>query len=244
MSIKNIDVFSSAKSFQEEDLRGKTAVIVDVLRATSTITTALHNGAKGIVAVEDMSDASKIAQNLDAAGYLLCGEKDGVKIEGYQLGNSPLEYSEDVVKGKTLILNTTNGTKAITRSSLAKEILIASFLNLSSIVKELKASGKDIVIVCAGWRGRLSLEDMLCAGQIVHELVDGELFEHARDGAKVAFGLYQKYGDNLLEIVKQTNHAVRLKDLVDSKDVEFCCKVDKCNVVPAMNDGIITDLYG
>ena len=244
MSIDSIDVFSSSKSFQEEDLRNKTAVIVDVLRATSTITTAIANGAKGVVPVEDMGDASKIAQNLDSAGYLLCGEKNGVKIEGYQLGNSPLEYKRDIVENKTLILNTTNGTEAISRSSLADNIIIASFLNLKHIVDLLRSQGNEVVIVCAGWRGRLCLEDSLCAGQIVHELFGGSLPNDARDGAKVAFGLYEKYGDDLEGVIGKSNHAVRLKEIIGNEDVAYCCKINSCKVVPAMNDGIITDIYG
>jgi 2-phosphosulfolactate phosphatase len=235
-----IDVFSSARSFQEEDLRGKTAVIIDVLRATSTITTAISNGAKGVIAVADMSDASKIAQNLDPSRYLLCGEKNGVKIDGYHLGNSPLEYTSDKVSGKTLILNTTNGTKAISRSNLALQIYIGSFLNLTAVVNQLKKIDTDIVLVCSGWRNRLSLEDMLCAGQIIHELNGGSLPEHALDGARVAHCLYEKYGPQMPDVIKESNHAVRLKGIVDGNDVDFCSQVDKFDIVPTLEDGIIS----
>jgi 2-phosphosulfolactate phosphatase len=235
-----IDVFSSARSFQEEDLRGKTAVIIDVLRATSTITTAIKNGAKGVIAVEDMSDASKIAQNLDPSRYLLCGEKDGVKIEGYHLGNSPLEYTSDNVEGKTLILNTTNGTKAISRSNLASQVVVGSFLNLSAVVDYLKEVDNDVVLVCAGWRDRLSLEDMLCAGQIIHALNGGELPDHALDGARVAHCLFEKYGPQMPGVIKESNHAVRLKGIVDGNDVDFCSQVDKFDIVPTLEDGIIS----
>lgn len=240
----NIDVFTSAQSFQEEDLRDKTVVVIDVLRATSTIVTALENGARGVIAVEDMGDASKIAQNLDPSRYLLCGEKDGVKIEGYHLGNSPLEYTEEKVKGRTLILNTTNGTKAITRASLADDVYIGSFLNLKAIRDELKSVDKEIVIVCAGWRSRLSLEDFLCAGHIVYDLLGGSLPDEARDGAKLAFGIYEKYKDKLADVMTKTNHSVRLKGIVDTNDVEFCSQVSVFDVVPLLDEGIITNAYG
>src|SRR5690625_5365705 len=105
---KPLDVFYSAQSFQEEELRNKSVVIIDVLRASSTIVTALNNGAKSIIPVADMGEASKIAQNVDSENYLLCGEKDGVQIDGYDLGNSPLDYKPEVVGGKRLIFNTTN----------------------------------------------------------------------------------------------------------------------------------------
>jgi len=239
-----IDVFSSAQAFQEEDLRDKTAVIIDVLRATSTIVTATSNGARGVIPVRDMAAASKIAQNLDASRYLLCGEKDGKKIEGYHMGNSPLEYERETVEDKTLILNTTNGTIAISRSSLANRIIIGSYLNLRQVVQALQETEDEIVLVCAGWRGRLSLEDLLCAGQIIYELTDGKLPPQSRDGAKVAFGLYEKFGDDVEGVVKTSNHAVRLEHLVGQEEVTYCCQTNLLDVLPVMEDGIIVDFHG
>lgn len=241
--IENLEVFSSASSFQEEELRGKVAVIIDVLRASSTIVTAIHNGAKGIIPVEDMAAASKISQNLDSPNYLLCGEKDGKKIEDYDLGNSPLEYTTEIVGKKTIILNTTNGTKALMRCSLASEVMVGCFLNLKRIVEALK-DHKEIILVCAGWRGRISLEDLLCAGNIIYELTDGDLPKNARDGAKVAFGLYEKFGNDILKTVENSNHAVRLKDIVGMKDIAYCCTKSSMDVLPVLNEGIISDFHG
>jgi 2-phosphosulfolactate phosphatase len=242
--INQIDVFSSAHSFKEEDVRDKTVVIIDVLRASSTMVTALQNGAKGIIAVEDMDDASKISHNLDAQSFLMSGEKNGVTIEGYDLGNSPLEHTEEVVKGKTIILNTTNGTKAIRRCSLADQIIIGSFLNLKAIVDYLQTLDEEVLLVCAGWRGRLSLEDMLCAGNIIYELCGGQLTAEARDGAKVAFGLYEKFGDDIENSIKSSNYAVRLRDIVSEEDLEYCCQRNTTDILPALNEGIITDING
>lgn len=241
--IKELEVFSSASSFHEEELRGKTVVVIDVLRASSTIVTALRNGAKGVIPVGDMATASKISQNLDSPHFLLCGEKDGRKIEDYDLGNSPLEYTTDVVKDKTIILNTTNGTKAMMRCSLAKEVLTGCFLNLGTIVDYLRHN-EEIMLVCAGWRGRLSLEDLLCAGNIISELTTGKLPESARDGAKVAFGLYEKFGNDIEDAVQNSNHAARLKDIVGSDDISFCCAVSTMEVLPVLNEGIISDFHG
>ncbi|SMO36948.1 2-phosphosulfolactate phosphatase [Fodinibius sediminis] len=239
-----IDVFISSQSFQEEDLRGKTAVVVDVLRASSTMITALYNGAKGVIPVADMGDASKISQNLDSSHYLLSGEKDGVKIEGYDLGNSPLDYSREKVEKKTIILNTTNGTKAIKRAGLAEEIVIGSFLNLEALLDHLQAVETDIGLVCAGWKGRLALEDLLCAGNIIYELTGGNLPENVQDGAKVAFGLFEKFGDDIEQAVKTSNYAVRLKDIVSEEDISYCCQLNRMHVLPVMKEGIISDFYG
>lgn len=242
--VETLDVFASAHSFKEEDLRDKSVVIIDVLRASSTMVTALHNNAKGIIPVEDMDDASKISHNLDEKSFLLSGEKDGIKIEGYDLGNSPIAYNRDIIKDKTIILNTTNGTKAIKRCSLAKNIAIGSFLNLEVIIDYLEQLDEDVVLVCAGWRGRLALEDMLCAGNIIYELSGGQLPDKTRDGAKVAFGLYEKFGEDIESCIKSSNYAVRLKDIVDEEDLSFCCQRSIMQVLPVLNEGIITDLNG
>jgi 2-phosphosulfolactate phosphatase len=239
MRDSQIDVFSTALSFQEEEVRNKTVVVIDVLRACSSMVTALINGAKGIIAVEDMAAASKIAANLDPKSVLLCGEKDGRKIDGYQLGNSPMEYSRGVVDGKTMIMNTTNGTKAVTRAGLARKILIGCFLNAGSVVEELRNGDGDIIIICAGWKSRFSLEDMLCAGLIIDRLSGGVFNDDATDGAKLAHVLYQKYSNDIEGAVSQSNHANRLKDIAHPNDISYCSELDRISIVPYMKDGII-----
>ncbi|MFU8812185.1 MAG: 2-phosphosulfolactate phosphatase [Balneolaceae bacterium] len=243
-NLHSLDVFFSAHAFQESEVRGKTAVIIDVLRASSTIITALGNGAKGVIPVSDMAEASRISQSVDSDNLLLCGEKDGVKIEGYDLGNSPLEYTREMVADKTLVFNTTNGTKAISKSLAAKHLLIAGFLNLSAVVNRLKATEHDVVLVCAGWRGRLSLEDLLLAGNIVFELCDGTLPKNSTDGATVAFGLYEKYQHTTAEAIGRCNHAVRLKDITGDEDILFCTKRDTSAILPILKDGILTSSNG
>jgi 2-phosphosulfolactate phosphatase len=239
-NLQTIDVFYSLNSFQEEELRDKTVVVIDVLRASSTIVTALMNGAKAIIPVGDMGEASKIAQNVDSKNYLLCGEKDGVTIDGYDLGNSPAEYTNETVGGKRLIFNTTNGTKAIKKSLGSSDVYIASFLNVGAVVKALVNDERDIVLICAGWKGRLSFEDMLLAGNIIHLLGDGQLPENTRDGAKVAFGLFDKYGDNITAVVHQSNHAERLRALNISSDIDYCCQIDITDILPRLKEGMIT----
>ncbi|MEX1010902.1 MAG: 2-phosphosulfolactate phosphatase [Balneolaceae bacterium] len=242
-NLNSLDVFFSVHSFQEEELRDRVVVVADVLRATSTIVTAIHNGARGVIPVADMGEASKIAQNVDSDNYLLCGEKDGVMIEGYDLGNSPLEYTPERVKGKTLIFNTTNGTKALRKSFSADEVYIAAFLNLDQVVEKLSSVGKDVVIVCSGWKGRLSMEDLLLAGSIIYHLGDGNLPSEARDGAKVAFSLYEKFGKDLASVILNSNHGFRLRNLNSVADIEYCSQVNTHRVLPVLHEGIITDQY-
>lgn len=243
-NLNTLDVFFSSQSFHEEELRKKVVVVVDVLRASSTIITALMNHAKGIIPVEDMGEASRISQSVDSDNLLLCGEKDGVKIEGYDLGNSPFEYSVDKVENKTLIFNTTNGTKAIKKAIGSSNLYIGSFLNLSTIVHTLNKEQKDIVLICAGWRGRMAIEDLLFAGNVIYNLGEGSLPQDARDGAKVAYGLYEKFRENIPDVIHSSNHAVRLKNITNDKDIDYCAQSDICDVLPILNDGIITNLYG
>lgn len=239
-----LDVFFSAGSFQEGELRNKTVVVIDVLRASSTIVTALMNGAKGVIPVLDMSEASKISQNINSKNYLLCGEKDGKKIQGYDLGNSPLEYTKEKIGGKTLIFNTTNGTRAIKKAAGAANIYIASFLNVGAVADLLRAEQDDVILVCAGWKGRLSFEDMLLAGNIIHLLNDGQPEEDAADGVKVAAGLFEKYGSDILSGIHHSNHASRLKSIIGSQDIDYCCQIDIYNDVPLLKDGILTVEHG
>lgn len=243
-NLKTLDVFFSAGSFHETELRDKIVVVIDVLRASSTIVTALLNGAKGVIPVEDMGEASRISQSVDSDNLLLCGEKDGIKIEGYDLGNSPLEYTKETVGGKTLVFNTTNGTKAIKKGVGADRLIIASFLNLSTVVSELKAADKDIILVCAGWRGRLGLEDLLLAGAIIYHLGDQQGASDLRDGSKVALGIYEKYREDLYGVLSNSNHAVRLKNIAGEEDIRYCSQIDTCTLLPELNDGIITARYG
>ncbi|MCH8495140.1 MAG: 2-phosphosulfolactate phosphatase [Balneolales bacterium] len=236
---KNIDVYTTGLSLSEDDVRGKTVIVVDVLRASSTIITALSNNAKSVIPVADMGEASKIAQNLDPSGCLLCGERDGKQIEGYDLGNSPSEYTNDVVEGKTLILTTTNGTRAISRSTLASKVIVAGFLNAAAVAKSVIDDESEIIIVCAGWKGRLSLEDVLCAGYIVSTYYEGNLPDDAKDGAKVAFGLYDRYKDTILDTVSVSNHAKRLVEMGYGEDIAYCCELNKFQFVPVVDEGII-----
>jgi len=239
-----LDVFFAVNSFQEEDLRGKSAAIIDVLRATSTIITATHNGARKIIPVGDMNDAMKIATTMDQKDYLLCGEKDGIKVDGYHLGNSPLDYTPEVIANKTLIFNTTNGTKAIKKAVLANKIYIGAFLNQQSILNALEKHDDEIVLICSGWRGKISFEDTLFAGSIVYAVTGGQLPANAKDGVKIAFGMYEKYKDDLENSMLNSEHARRLAKIMPSDDVKFCSTVNKFDVLPGMKDGILIDLNG
>lgn len=232
----NIEVFLTGGYVEEEDVKGRTVVVIDVLRACSTIVTALNNGARSVVAVPDMAQAGKIASNLDQRSYLLGGERDGQQIEGYHLGNSPLEYTESQVKDRTVILNTTNGTVALDRARAAEHLVVGSFLNANRVVEFVREMNLDTVIICAGWRNRVSLEDTLCAGLLLYELWGGFEPDTASDTAHIAFTQYATDRDNLDQALHRSNHARWLTNEGHGDDVEYSFQLDAVPVLPYFDE--------
>ena len=232
----NIEVFLTNSVVNEEDIKDRTVVVIDVLRACSTIATALNNGARAVVPVVDMAQAGKIASNLDQQSYLLGGERSGEKIEGYHLGNSPLEYTKGTVNGRTIIFNTTNGTVAIAQARSAANLLIGSFLNAGRVVEFIREAGDDVTFVCAGWRNRVALEDTLCAGLMLYRLWKGAEPNAVSDGAHIAFTQYLHDREDLVSAIQECNHAQRLTGKGHGEDVEYCLQLDALPVLPYYKD--------
>ncbi|MDX1741866.1 MAG: 2-phosphosulfolactate phosphatase [Rhodothermales bacterium] len=230
------EVFLTGYNVDEKDVSDRTVIVVDVLRTSTTIASALHNGAAAVVPVADMGEASTLASNLDPLSFLLGGERSGVRIEGYQFGNSPLEYTTARVKRKILILNTTNGTPSIRRAIGAAHLVVGSFVNAERVVDFVSSAGLDTVIVCAGWRNRVSLEDTLCAGMLLHRLWDGVEPPDSTDTSHIAFTLYQREQKNILAAVRRSRHGKRLAQMGRSEDVDFCGSIDILPVLPYFQD--------
>lgn len=226
------EVFLTSSNVAQEDVKDRTVVVIDVLRACSTIATALVNGARAIVPVVDMAQAGKIASNLDQQSYLLGGERDGQRIEGYHLGNSPLEYSRSRVEGRTIIYSTTNGTVAIDQAREAEHLLIGSFLNARRVVEFIRKAGRDLTVICAGWKNRVSLEDTLCAGLLLYRLWDGREPAGISDTAHIAFTQYANDKDALQTAVRLCNHSQWLASEGFQADVEYCLQLDSLPVLP------------
>lgn len=204
-------------------------LVIDVLRATSTIVTALSNGALLVKPVEKIEEAI----NMKEKDFLLCGERNGLKIEGFDLGNSPLEYKKEIVKGKKIVLTTTNGTKAI-KLLKASKIIAVSFLNVSFAVNAVK-NFEEINIVCSGTNGKFSLEDFLLSGLIVKLLNRKDI----DDASKVAMRYYESV-ENVESEIRKSSHAQRLINLGFEKDIIFCSQIDLFNTVPILkNDAFI-----
>ncbi len=232
----NVEVFLSSANVGEEDVKDRTVVVIDVLRACSTISTALHHGARAVLPVADMAQAGKFASNLDPSMYLLGGERASEKIEGYHLGNSPLEYTKATVADRTIILNTTNGSSAITRAREAQHLVVGCLLNAGRVVAFAQKAGLDLTLICAGQDNRVSLEDTLCAGLMLYRLWGGQEPEAASDTAHIAFTQYRHDRDHLETALRRCNHARYLETKGFGEDVDYCFRIDALPVLPYFAD--------
>ncbi|MDN5203445.1 2-phosphosulfolactate phosphatase [Fulvivirgaceae bacterium BMA10] len=234
--MKNIDVCLSPDLIHLYDLRDKTAVVVDILRATSCMTAGFANEVQHIVPFAKLEECKKMRDQ----GYLIAGERNGQKVDGFDLGNSPFDYMDQSVKGKSIAVTTTNGTLAISKSLDASKVVIASFLNKTAIANYLRGVEKDIVVVCAGWKGKFNLEDTLFAGALVESLKD--FARPSCDAPMAAQALYNQAKDDLYDFLKDSSHAQRLQKFNVTEDIKFCLQEDKFEVVPVLNGKEIVDL--
>jgi 2-phosphosulfolactate phosphatase len=215
--------------------------VVDVLRATTTIATALANGAPGVIPVLVPEDAVALGQRLGRDRVLFCGERDAVRIEGFDLDNSPASFPPEVVAEKTLVFTTTNGTRALRAVSSAASVRIGALVNRSAVARALAAdSPRDIVIVCAGVEGAFALEDAIGAGAIVDALVTLLPDIELHDGARAAALLYRSVADRLTDAIASADHAQTLAERGFAADVTRCAALDTLDVVPTLRDGIFT----
>ncbi|MCV9387822.1 2-phosphosulfolactate phosphatase [Reichenbachiella ulvae] len=226
---KTIDVCLSPQLIDLYDLEGKIVVVVDILRATSVMTTAFAHGAREIIPVEKLEVAREY---LSKDGYLCAAERGGEQIEGFPLDNSPFSYMDGVVQDRSVVITTTNGTVAIERSMVADEVLIGSFLNLSSVAEYIQLQNKDVIVHCAGWKGKTNMEDTLFAGALVEKLKMSH--ELGCDTPHMALKYWESVKDNLTETVESSAHARRLNRLNIKEDIAYCLRIDEYQVVPKM----------
>lgn len=229
-------VFPPAGGFSLAD---KKVVAIDVLRATSTIVTALGNKASEVIPVVEPVEVADLARKIGPRECITGGERKGLKIEGFDLGNSPLEYTSEKVAGKKVVLCTTNGTKAIKWAQGAGEILTGSFLNLAVVVEYLQACGQDAVLLCSGRDHGLCLEDLACAGMMVDQLKSGQTGE-LTDSAKLALYVYEKAANKLEAFLKETQHGRYLQEIGLEKDIYECVSLNKYPLLPKYANGKIS----
>lgn len=232
-----LDVFFTHRQAEPGELEGRTVVVVDVLRATSTMVEALANGAVAVYPHAATEDAIRLAQNIGREDVLLCGERRGQRIDGFDLGNSPAEFTAERVRGRPLVMTTTNGTPALLAADDARRTLVGAFLNLSAVATALAEEGGPAAVLCAGRHGRFALEDALCAGAIatrVRDAVDEDL--ELNDAGVAAVALAERWADRVEEAIGQTAASRSLEPIGHGDDVAFCAAVDRHTVVPRLED--------
>jgi 2-phosphosulfolactate phosphatase len=223
--MRSIEVCFSPELIHLHEVTGKLVVVVDIFRATSTMVAALAHGVTEILPFAEL-EACRAMQN---KGYLIAAERDGLTAPGFELGNSPLAFTDGAYAGRKLAMTTTNGTLAIEKSKGAAEILIGAFPNLQATVTYIQSRNLDVLIHCAGWKGRFNLEDSLYAGALVQAL--GESHANREDGAIAMESLFALVGDNLPTYLSQAAHAKRLQNHGIEADIDFCLSLNLYNLV-------------
>lgn len=212
-------------------------VIVDIFRATSAICTAFNNGVKEIIPVSTVDEALAYKKE----GYLVGAERNGEVVEGFDFGNSPFSFMNEKLKGKSIVLTTTNGTKAISIAKEANDIYIGSFLNLNALAEVLIEDERDVLIQCAGWKNRFNLEDTLFAGALVHKLLASPKYGNLADSAIMASQLYTLSLPDMFSYLADSSHRRRLQRLNLDDDIRYCLQQSVCNVVPVFRNGVLVE---
>lgn len=235
----DIKVISTARDCELLDLKGKTVVVIDVLRSSSVIITALANGASAVVPYVKASELLDVYSSGDKEHMLRCGERNTRKIVDFDLGNSPSEYTSDVVEGKRILLTSTNGTLALKNCSSANKVLVAGFVNISAVVDYIMLEGRNLVIVCAGTNNRFSLEDGLLAGMMIQMIRERcQVFLDDMGNLLSKFSIDDS--DQLLSRIIECSHAKKLVSEGFHDDVISCLQIDTFDIVPVYIEGKIT----
>jgi len=210
-------------------------VIIDVMRATTSICTAINNGAQGILPVGSVEEARELKNK----GYTLAAERNAIILDFADFGNSPDEFTKDRVENKIIAYSTTNGTKAIKAAADCKNVLIGAFINLSNVSNFLIKNPADVILFCAGWKGRFSLEDSLCAGAIADKLLNNNNFKSDCDSTTASLDLWSIAKSDMHNYMKKASHQKRLKGLVSNEIINYCHSIDIVNVLPCLKNGLI-----
>ncbi len=230
---KHVEVCFTPAEYEQYKDEFEIVVVIDVLRATSAICAAFHNGIKAIIPVATVEEAMAYKQK----GYLAGAERKGQIVEGFDFGNSPFSYINEDFKGKEVVLSTTNGTKALHIARDAETVVVGSFLNLEALSQWLAKQNKNVLCLCSGWQDKFNLEDTICAGAISDYLLNTGQFTSDEDSSIAAKYLYLSAKDNYFGYLKSSSHRRRLKNLNLNEDIKYCLTPNQTDVIPILKDG-------
>lgn len=234
-----IDVYATCTKLPDNLICDCAAIMVDQLRASASIITAIKNGASQVIPTAEPGEAAMIAQQLGRE-VVLCGERGGLKLPGFTLGNSPLEFTRQAIRAKTVIMCTTNGTAAILNVKNAAKVFIGSMINCSAVARAAYDTGRNIIIQCAGTEGQFSIDDILAAGAIISTIRRyAPVDVTGNDLGLCAAMLYSDHIDKKLDL-NTTKHYAHLKKLGFEDDLEYCFLEDTTDIVPTFRNGAVT----
>lgn len=231
-----LDVITFSADVKDKDLSSSTVILIDVLRCTSCIVETLKNNAKEVVVFKEVEDARAFADFLGRENCVLGGERHALPLPGFDVGNSPLQYNYETVHDKSVIMTTTNGAKAISFLSQAKNLIICAHINHSYVAKKALSFGSDILVVCSGTNGEISADDMITAGAVVSDILAADSEILPSDNALISKALYDSYNKHDFNLLK-TAHCRHLVNLGEKyiADIEFCFKENIAPVVPFLS---------
>lgn len=213
-------------------------VVLDVLRATSAICTAIEHGVKEIIPVATVEEA----RELQAKGYIAAAERGGQIVEGFDLGNSPYSYMDPQLKGKSVVLTTTNGTKAIDMARSKDTVVVGALNNLNALCDWLIEQERDILVLGSGWKDKFNLEDTICGGAIADQCLASGKFYADEDSTVAAKFIFRSSRDNMFAFLKASSHRRRLRALDLNEDVKYCLTPNNCTAIPVLKNGSLVQL--
>ncbi|GAB4290593.1 MAG: 2-phosphosulfolactate phosphatase family protein [Marinilabiliales bacterium] len=234
----NIETCFSPALFHLYNSKNAHVVVVDILRATSVITTMFINGVEKVIPVKDLDTAREFKKK----GYLVVAERDGKKLDFADFGNSPLYFTPEIVKGKTLVYSTTNGTNAITIGKNSKSVIIGSYLNFTAILRYLEQKNDNILLLCAGWKDKFNLEDTLFCGALASKLLENKRFSTICDSTLAAIDLWNLAKKDVLKYIDKVAQRNRLKKIGLDNVIPYCHDFDRTEIIPVFTQDAIIKL--
>ncbi len=240
-----IDLFFTPCKLPEDNLKGYHAIVIDVLRAATSIIMALHHGAKYVIPVATIEGAIDLASQLPRDDVFLCGEREGKLIEGFDLGNSPTDYTREKVRARRLIFGSTNGSPTLIKASAARSVFLCGFTNLNAVIDAtLKLKNPfPLAILCAGKHSRFAIEDAVCGGLFIQRMLK-QLSEKVvlNDAAQAADLIARKRGSNILQLLRNCDHGRYLREIGMEEDLSHCAADSTHSVVPVLRDDKLVKL--
>ena len=221
--------------FSSYSFEGNNAVAIDILRATTSICTAFMNGAKEVIPISTIDEL----KTHTGKEYIIAAERDGIKLDFADIGNSPYYFTKQAVEGKTIAYSTTNGTRTINLAAKCHKAAVGSFVNISALCRWLESGNRDVFLLCAGWKGRFNLEDSVFAGAVAQRLIDTGKFTTICDSALAAMDLWSLAKSDLMGYIKKAAQNERLRKINSADVIPYCHMLDLTDIVPEYQNGVL-----